>query len=167
VVYLASSQAWKEDVARAIAARERITSALVCVLNCVEPCGSVAVRRNRNAQRRELVSGERKCLYLYPYHYLIYPLCGFMHARRQAWFPFSLQGCLNGREWLPRQMEAGGLAYRRQDNCFPGVKDFGRRRKVARAIAFGGSQTYVIGWSRFDNRLGIIPMPRSVDHTVM
>jgi hypothetical protein len=26
--------------------------------------------------------------------------------------------CLNGHEWLARQMDAAGLAYERRDNCF-------------------------------------------------
>ena len=52
-------------------------------------------------KRLELVGEPRKCLHLY--HYLIHPLFGFMHLRLQTWFPFSLQVCLNGREWLARQ----------------------------------------------------------------
>jgi len=26
-----------------------------------------------------------------------------MHARVQTWFPFTIQICLNGREWLAQQ----------------------------------------------------------------
>ena len=122
VLYLASSQVRKEEVARTIARRQGITSGLVCVLSCVEPCWSFTVRRNREAKRLELVGEERKCLHLY--HYLLHPQFGFMHLRVQTWFPFSLQVCLNGREWLARQMDAVGLAYRRQGNCFPWVEDF-------------------------------------------
>ena len=128
VLYLTSSQVRKEDVARALAAREGLTSGLVCVLSCVEPCWSFTVRRNREVKRLELVGGQRKCLHLY--HYLIHPRFGFMHTRLQTWFPFSLQVCLNGREWLARQMDAEGLAYRRQDNCFPWVEDFARAQQL-------------------------------------
>ncbi len=128
VLYLTSSQARKEDVARGIAAREGITSGLVCVLSCVEPCWSFTVRRNREVKRLELVGEPRKCLHLY--HYLIHPLFGFMHLRLQTWFPFSLQVCLNGREWLARQMDAAGLAYGRQGNCFPWLQDFQRAQHL-------------------------------------
>jgi len=41
-----------------------------------------------------------------------------MNARIQSWFPFSIQICLNGREWLARQMDGLGLGYHRRDNCF-------------------------------------------------
>ena len=50
VLYLTSSQVRKEDVARALAAREGITSGLVGVLSCVEPCWSFTVRRNRERE---------------------------------------------------------------------------------------------------------------------
>lgn len=128
VRYLASGQLRKGEMVREIAQREGITSGLVGVLSCVEPCWSFSVHRNRETKRLELVGEPRKCLHLY--HYLMHPVFGFMHLRLQTWFPFSLQVCLNGREWLARQMEAAGLAYRRQGNCFPWVKDFARAQRL-------------------------------------
>jgi len=58
----------------------------------------------------------RKCLHLY--HYQIHPRFGFMSARIQTWFPFRIQICVNGREWLARGMDAAGLHYLQRDNCF-------------------------------------------------
>jgi len=46
-----------------------------------------------------------------------------MHARIQTWFPFAVQICLNGREWLARGMDAEGLHYVRRDNCFTWLED--------------------------------------------
>ena len=51
----------------------------------------------------------------------------------QTWFPFSIQICVNGREWLARQMEGEGLQYLRQDNCFPWLEDFGRTQQLMQA----------------------------------
>ena len=117
--YLASAAASKEEMAREIAAREKIKEGLVCVLSCVKPCQTFEVYRNREAHRLELVARTRKCLFLY--HYWMHREFGFMHARIQTWLPFSIQVCLNGREWLARQMERVGMKYVRQDNCFPWV----------------------------------------------
>jgi len=75
------------------------------------------------------VSRPRKCLFLY--HYSIHPQFGFMHARIQTWFPFPIQVCLHGREWLSRLMDAQGLAYRRCDNCFPWIADFARAQELS------------------------------------
>ena len=55
---------------------------------------------------------------------------GFLNARIQTWFPFSIQICLNGREWLARQMDAQGVRYARQDNCFPWIEDFARAQRL-------------------------------------
>jgi hypothetical protein len=62
-----------------------------------------------------------KCLHVYQYH--LHPTFGFLHARIQTWFPFNVQVCLNGREWLARQMERAGMRFRRQDNCFTWLGD--------------------------------------------
>lgn len=128
ILYLASSQIDKEALARRVAARQRITSGPVCVLTCVEPCRSFEVYRNRETKKLELVSRLRKCLFLY--HYGIHPVFGFMNARLQTWFPFPVQICLNGREWLARQMDQAGLKYVREDNCFPWVEDFPRAQQL-------------------------------------
>jgi hypothetical protein len=42
-----------------------------------------------------------------------------MNARIQTWFPFNVQICLNGREWLARQFAREGRSdLGRVDNCF-------------------------------------------------
>lgn len=139
VVYVASSQVDKDALARQICAREKISCGPVCVLTCVEPCSSFEVYRNRETKKLELVPRLRKCLFLY--HYGIHPLFGFMNARIQTWFPFPTQICLNGREWLARQMDAQGLKYVRQDNCFPWIEDFGRAQKLL-------DQQRKLGWRK-------------------
>jgi hypothetical protein len=48
----------------------------------------------------------------------------------QSWFPFLVQICLNGREWLGRQMDAAGIAYRRADNCFTQIDQVERAQQL-------------------------------------
>src|SRR6185295_19192747 len=38
----------------------------------------------------------------------------------------QVQICLNGREWLARQLDVAGIRYERRDNSFAWVSDFGR-----------------------------------------
>jgi hypothetical protein len=117
VQYLNSSQIDKETIARKILAQDGVRSGLVCVLSSLEPCWQFEIRRNRLKKKLELHRRPGKCLFLY--HYQVHPIFGFLNARIQTWFPFSIQICLNGREWLARQMQAAGLDYLQQDNCFP------------------------------------------------
>lgn len=83
-------------------------------MTVVEPCLSYEIRRGTRNLR--LQAQQRKCLFLY--HYQIHPTFGFMHARIQTWFRFSIQVCINGQEWLARMMDAAGLRYVRRENCF-------------------------------------------------
>ena len=121
VEYLPSPKTRKEDHVRRIAARDRVTDGLIAVLKCVEPCWSFTLRGNRPAKKLEFRPEPRQCLHLY--HYYRHPVFGFMYARLQTWFPFAIQVGINGREWLGRQMDAAGLAYRRHDNCFTWLQD--------------------------------------------
>ena len=131
VKYLTSPQVDKEALARKIATQDGVRQGLICVLTAVELCRSFEVYRNRETKQLDLVQRWRKCLFLY--HYSIHPRWGFMHARIQTWFPFSIQVCLNGREWLARQMAGAGLGFVRQDNCFPWVKDWARAQRLLNA----------------------------------
>jgi hypothetical protein len=128
VVHLFSSKTDKEQTARRIMADEGIGDGLVCVLTCVEPCQSFEIRRDREAQQLVLQTRRRQCLFLY--HYWVHPVFGFMHARIQTWFPFSIQVCLNGREWLARQLDAAGVQYRRHGNCFPWIADWAQAQRL-------------------------------------
>jgi hypothetical protein len=128
VQYLADPSVRKEDVARRIAERDGVGHGTVCVLSAVEPCWSYEIHRDRAAKRLELRSRQRRCLHLY--HYAIHPQLGLLHARVQTWLPFNVTVCVNGREWLARQMDAAGLGYRRRENCFVDLADVGRAQAL-------------------------------------
>lgn len=128
VQYLASSDTDKDSVARQIAANDRITEGLLCVLTCVEPCWSFAIYRNRDTKKLALEPRQLKCLFLYQYS--IHPRWGSMYARIQSWCPFSVQIGLNGREWLARQMDAAHVPSVRQDNCFPWIADWSEAQRL-------------------------------------
>ncbi len=132
--YLNSASHRKEDVAREIAARDRIKTGLICVLRSVDPCMSFDIRKNAQTRKLQIHYRQRKCIHLY--HYQIHPIFGFMHARIQTWFPFRVYVCINGREWLARQMDDAGLKYVRRNNTFTWVED------VAAAQALLDQQRY-------------------------
>lgn len=128
VEYLESPKTRKDEHARNIALKENIKDGLICVLTCVEPCQSYEIYRNRKQKILELKPRVRKCKFLY--HYWIDPRFGFMSARIQSWFPFSIQVCINGREWLARRMDETGLRYDRRHNGFPWIDDFAKAQTI-------------------------------------
>lgn len=144
VQYLNSSSLRKEDLAREIASADRITEGLICVLTSVEPCRSYRLSPNRETKKLELRCQPMKCLH--QYFYYLDPQLGFMHLRLQTWFPFTIHVCLNGREWLARQMDAAGLSYLRRDNCFAEISDVPRAQRLL-------DQQLKFNWNSFLRRL--------------
>jgi hypothetical protein len=115
--YLESSTTDKEALARQLLAEHPVDEGLICILTAVEPCRSFEYHRSPDRHDRGLKLRSRKCLHLYKYYR--HPVFGFMQARIQTWFPFNIQVCLNGREWLAQQLARAGRApFTRQDNCF-------------------------------------------------
>lgn len=141
--YLASPAVSKEDRARHIAERDGIAQGLICVLTAVEPCRSFEVRGNRGTRQLELRSAVRKCLHYYTYW--LDPEWGFYHARVQTWLPLTIHVCLNGREWLARQMDRAGIAYLRRENCFPWVADQAAAQRLL-------DRQFRVDWQRALNR---------------
>src|SRR6266496_4722052 len=128
VVYLASSNSSKEAVALELAKRDRIQGGLIGVLSCVENCRTYTVGGNPKTKHLELQLKWGKCLHYY--FYFLHSVFGLMHLRLQSWFPFLVNVCLNGREWLARQMDKAGLAYEQRDNCFAWVKNVPQAQRL-------------------------------------
>ena len=127
-VYLPSSQISKEATARELAQRDGVSEGLIAVLGCVEPCLSYFVRGDRATKHIHMELGQRKCMHLYFYY--LHPELGFMHVRVQSWFPFTINLCLNGREWLARQMDHAGMEYRQKGNCFVWIEDLAHAQRL-------------------------------------
>jgi hypothetical protein len=125
ICFVAKPSASKEEIALGIARREKVEQGLVCVLKCVEPCWGYGVR---SFGQPVIQSTMRKCLHYY--HYFIDPDWGLMHVRLQSWMPFGIHVCVNGREWLARQMHRQGLRYVQADNCFTRLADPVRAQEI-------------------------------------
>jgi hypothetical protein len=120
--YLDSPNIDKEVLARRILVERPVEQGLVCVLTALEPCRTFEYHRSQNREERGLRLRAGKCLHLYKY--FLHPRFGFMNARLQTWFPFNIQVCMNGREWLARQLHRQGRSdFKRADNCFTWLGD--------------------------------------------
>src|SRR6201981_2448684 len=119
--YLRNPGIAKDEVARQVVERDKIKEGLIAIFSAVEPCLSYSVRGDRHSKQIKLVLETRKCTHFY--HYYLHQQFGLAHVRVQSWFPFSVDVCLNGREWLARQMDSAGIDYEQRDNCFVWVSD--------------------------------------------
>ena len=114
--YLRSSQSRKETLARELIKRDQLQEGLVGIFGCVEPCRTYFLRGNRQTQKLEFTLESGKCQHFYFYH--LHREFGLMHLRLQSWFPFQVHICINGREWLSRQMDRHQMDYCQKENCF-------------------------------------------------
>jgi hypothetical protein len=122
VIYLPSAATRKEDVARRVLDESPVDEGLICVLKAVEPCKTYDLKGGRRGGRSWLESKFGKCLHLY--HYFLDRRFGFMSARIQTWFPFTIQVWINGREWLHRRfLEKNIRGYVKEQNCFTRLAD--------------------------------------------
>jgi hypothetical protein len=125
-IYLRGNER-KEDLVKRIIQRDALREGLVCVLRTVEPCQSF--RLQGGATRPRLVSAPRKCLHFY--FYFLDREFGLLHVRIQAWFPLTVQICLNGHDYLARKLDHYRIAHRRCDNAFLEIADPARAQKLA------------------------------------
>ena len=63
-----------------------VSSGLIAILSCVEPCRTYTVGGNPKTRMLEAQLGLGKCLHYY--FYRLHPVFGFMHLRLQTWHPF-------------------------------------------------------------------------------
>lgn len=128
VEYLRSASMEKEPLARLRQKERGITSGLVAAFSCVEPCRTWDVHKNREAKRLVPDYGPGQCTHLY--RYIDHPCFGFMHVRLQTWFPFTIQVCMNGREYLRRALEQTNLGFAMRDNCFPAISNWNKAQSM-------------------------------------
>jgi hypothetical protein len=120
-------QVRKEDLVGSILQRDGITEGLVAILTAVEGCQSFKVVPG--VGRPRVVPARRKCLAIY--FYFLDRELGLLHVRLQTWFPFTIQICLNGHDWLARKLDRHDLAYRKLDNAFLWIEDPSRAQRFA------------------------------------
>jgi hypothetical protein len=144
VRYVSSSTLRKEEVAQIEAGERWNRDGLSCILSCVEPCRSFTVGADAKSRKLELRYHDAKCLHYY--FYLRHPRIGPMHVRLQTWLPFNVHVCLNGRDWLGRQLERAGIAHVQCDNTFTFVQDVDRAQKLL-------SRQLSTDWQRLLDRL--------------
>lgn len=68
------------------------------------------------------------------YFYRHDPECGRLFLRLCPYFPFIGEVCLNGHEWLARQMDREGIAYDKSENAFLDCANPQRLQELADAF---------------------------------
>lgn len=117
----------KEALIADLIRKDRLDHGLVAVLCCQETCRTVKLRHA--AGRPELIFARRPQRVVY--YYWLDPQFGLMHVRLQSWFPYTIQVCVNGHDWLARQMLRRRLGFVQRDNAFTALDAPERAQRLA------------------------------------
>jgi hypothetical protein len=117
----------KESLAHERQQQEQITDGLIGVWSCLEAGSSYRAQYCAKAGYPQLQNYQTRCKHLY--FYFDDPELGFMNIRLQTWFPYHIQVCLNGREWLRRSLEQEGIDFQVKGNKFLHIGDYAKAQR--------------------------------------
>lgn len=112
----------KEDLAHERQQNEQIETGLIGVWSCLESASSYRARYCEKSGYPQLKNYRTCCKHLY--FYFDHHEFGFMNIRLQTWFPYHIQICLNGRQWLRRCLERKQIDFLARGNKFLHISDY-------------------------------------------
>ena len=128
VTHLSTWRIRKEEIAHERQREQQIASGLIGVWSCLERGSSFRAVYCRQAGFPQLRNYHTQCKHLY--FYFDDQELGFMNIRLQTWFPYHIQICLNGREWLRRSLEQKGIGFQVHGNKFLHIDDYRKAQQL-------------------------------------
>ena len=116
---------WREDKEELAKERQKtrgMKSGLIGAWSFLESGRSYRAQYDAQAGYPQLRSYTTAFKHLYLY--LDHEDYGWMNLRIQTWFPYSIQVCLNGRQWLRRRLEKRKMDFVLEGNKFLHVADY-------------------------------------------
>ena len=118
----------KEELARERQQQEQIETGLIGVWSCMESASSYRAVYCKQTGFPQIKNYSTQCKHLY--FYFDDSEFGFMNIRLQTWFPYHIQMCLNGREWLRRSLEQEGVDFHVHGNKFLHIADYQKAQQL-------------------------------------
>jgi hypothetical protein len=128
IIHIPTWHIRKETLAHERQQAEQIKKGLIGVWSCLEAGSSYRARYCKQTGYPQLRNYQTRCKHLY--FYFDDEKLGFMNIRLQTWFPYHIQICLNGREWLRRSLERKGIDFLAQGNKFLHIADYHEAQRL-------------------------------------
>ena len=122
IIPIATWRIRKEELAHERQNAQQIENGLIGIWSCVESASSYRARYCEKSGYPQLQNYQTRCKHLY--FYFDHNEYGFMNIRLQTWFPYHIQICLNGREWLRRCLERQDIDFLARGNKFLHISDY-------------------------------------------
>ena len=123
----------KEAMVEEILAVRGRRAGVVCILGAIARCRCFKVGKNQKTGFLQLQWSPGKCQHFYVY--FMDAEFGLCQPCIPTWAPFRLQFCCNGHDWLERQMRLAAIRFKKADNCFTHVSDFGAAQALLKNFA--------------------------------
>ncbi len=141
--YLYRTGKFRKDAWAATLLRQQpVREGLIAVLCTLETCPSFRLVYGDKRPRFQSQLRQQRVLY----YYLLDRDLGIIHVRLQTWFPFTIQVCVNGHDWLAQQMVHRGLGFVQRDNAFTQLDQPQQAQRLADRFPR-------LNWPRLLNRL--------------
>ncbi len=131
IIPLSTWRLRKEELAHERQKQEQIQSGLIGVWSCLESAFSYRAHFCEKSGYPQLRNYQTHCKHLY--FYFDHQDYGFMNIRLQTWFPYHIQICLNGREWLRRSLEKENIEFVAKGNKFLHISDYQEAQRLLKA----------------------------------
>jgi len=129
VNYLNSPKTSKDQIARAALSKHPTKKGLIAILSCQETAYSFSLVKNGLSKELEVIKQLRKHLHYYCYY--MDAEFGWMFAKIQSWYPFTMHVYVNGREYLKRVLDKTGIDYTAYDNSLISVSDIVKAQQLS------------------------------------
>lgn len=118
----------KEDLAHRRQQDQQVEKGLIGVWSCQEAASSFRARYCATSGYPQLQKYQTRCKHLY--FYFDHGQLGFMNIRLQTWFPYHIQICLNGRQWLRRSLQQEQIDFLAHGNKFLHISDYPKAQRL-------------------------------------
>lgn len=129
IIYLNHSRVKKEELAKSFFSQSPTKQGLVCMISSQEVAYSFSLVSNKAKQELEIVKQKRKHLHYYCYY--MDPEFGWMFAKIQSWYPFTMHIYVNGKEYLKRALSDAAIDYHSYANSLSWVSDLTQAQALA------------------------------------
>lgn len=139
----------KEKIVQQIIRERQRTEGLVTILQCQECCRTVKLYHGQGRPRLAFAYRPQRVLY----YYFLDPEFGLIHIRLQTWFPYTIQVCINGHNWLAQQLLQQKVGFTQHDNAFTQLADPALAQKLADRLPHLPWVKILNRWARLVNPL--------------
>jgi len=127
--YINNSRVSKNQKAKEALSKHPTKQGLITIISTQEVAYSFSLLSNKLKNELEVKKQLRKHLHYYCYY--MDAEFGWMFAKIQSWYPFTMQIYVNGKEYIKRGLDKAKINYQSYDNSLTYVSQLDKAQQIA------------------------------------